>query len=98
MIKDFYNEKTGDVIWIANSRRALDKLDTKTKKFRHYTTYSSNSLKAFPPVFSILEDSQNRFWIGTQTEGVALFDKLKGELKSADNYTSETEKRYTRHF
>lgn len=59
-----------EVIWIGTKESGLIKFDRATKKTTHYTTQNGlcNNL-----VYSILEDTKGRFWLGT-ANGLSVFD------------------------
>jgi len=86
LIKETFYDTSGNVLWIGNSYGSLDKMDMRSRTFRHFTTFSKSSDTKVPQIFSLFEDSKKRFWVGTLQAGIILFDKTKEEFKRAPEY------------
>ena len=71
MINDIVEDSTG-YLWVA-TKDGLNRYDgTSFKVFRHDPNDPSSISDNF--VYSLLLDSRNRLWVGTQSSGVNLFD------------------------
>ncbi len=66
-----YQDRAGG-IWVGTSV-GMDRFQPDDRTFEHL---------AVPPVFSILEDSQDRFWLGTIGGGLLLYDRLSGSSQA----------------
>ena len=73
-------------IWIGSENAGLNKLNIETGEFIHYTVKENDSISSGSissnSVFSLLEDSKNRLWVGTNGGGLNLFDYTTEIFKS----------------
>ncbi|MBN2103461.1 hypothetical protein JW835_05400 [bacterium] len=89
IIRSVLEDQDGD-IWICTHgdgliRVRIDSLGNfKQSRYRH-NTWNANSLCG-NAVFTIREDQQNRLWIGTENEGLNVFNKETGAFQ---HYTSD---------
>ncbi|CAN5356400.1 sensor histidine kinase [soil metagenome] len=68
-------------IWIGLEGGGLQKFDTKTKLFSHYTDIPGDTTSLLSnQVLSLYIDSKNRFWVGSHS-GLSLFNKETGKFK-----------------
>ena len=78
LVKVVYRDRSG-LIWSGTHGGGLNVFDPATKKFKRYL-YNNNPLSFRLEVLSIMEDNNNRLWVGTST-GLLLFSKNGTELK-----------------
>ncbi len=81
IISNLFVNKQGN-LWIGTTK-GLDYLNTKTGSFTHYThnTNDTSSLSENTITF-ILEDKEERLWVGTQPDGgVNLLNQKTGKFK-----------------
>lgn len=63
-------ERTNGEIWIATSNEGIFKIDKEKKSGQYITaTYKQN----LTHITSILEDDDCRLWLGSETEGIAIY-------------------------
>ncbi len=77
MLMQMYTDHRG-ILWFGTQNGGLDRFDKKTETF---TTYLDGE-----GIFQIYEDSSNRFWITTLTDGLFLLDRNTGKTI---HYTTE---------
>ncbi|WP_159579789.1 hybrid sensor histidine kinase/response regulator transcription factor [Marinoscillum sp. 108] len=67
-------EDQGGNIWIANDNTEVMKFDESTRKFTHI--FDREVM-----IYQFLEDSKNRFWICSNTDGLGLYNRATGDTK-----------------
>ena len=63
----------GEEIWIATRVGILDRLNTKTNRFSHYT-YNDKNYKSTRTGQRVCLDPLNNVWIGTESDGLYKFE------------------------
>lgn len=74
-------EDKNGILWIGTRSNGLNKFDTKTGKFFHYT--KSDGLPS-NYITAIQVDELNRIWISTFTNGMACLDQSNEKIKVID--------------
>jgi len=77
-LMQMYTDYQG-ILWFGTEDGGLDRFDKKTETF---TTYLDGE-----GIFQIYEDSSDRFWVTTLTDGMFLLDRNTG--KTIHHYTTE---------
>lgn len=67
-------------VWIGTFAGGLNVFDPQTGVFRHYENKGGSELNLTNNIYSLLEDSQGRFWVGTN-QGIYTFDKGQGTFR-----------------
>lgn len=78
LIKTIYSDKDGN-IWIGTHGGGLNLLDHATGHFTHYLYKDNDPVTLGSEVLSVMEDTDKRFWVGTQ-QGLFLFTREKKAL------------------
>ncbi len=78
MLMQMYTDHQG-ILWFGTQNGGLDRFDKKTETF---TTYLDGE-----GIFQIYEDSSDRFWVTTLSNGLFLLDRNTG--KTIHHYTTE---------
>ena len=81
-ILSIYEDRTG-VLWVGTELVGVNHFDLLKQNFNHYQpgVTSINSISSGSIVWSIFEDKENLFWIGTN-EGLTTFDREKNTVQS----------------
>ncbi|HEU4470786.1 MAG TPA: two-component regulator propeller domain-containing protein [Flavisolibacter sp.] len=74
---------SSDILWIGTFR-GLDRLNKRTRKFRHYLFYPNDEVEFGPnAVTSILKDSRSDWWASSwERGGLHQFDPVTGKSKT----------------
>ncbi|MBB5439663.1 ligand-binding sensor domain-containing protein/signal transduction histidine kinase/CheY-like chemotaxis protein [Pedobacter sp. AK017] len=86
LVKWIYEDHSGQ-IWVATHLSGLELFDPLSKSFKHYVHSNNKDALSSNNVSCLLEDSQHRFWVGTE-QGLNQFDKKKGTFKVQDTHRS----------
>lgn len=80
-IRSITKDKRG-LIWIGTSSKGFTAIDPHSKKYisYHLTPYN-NQISNPDRVISLLADEGNNIWVGTQGNGLLLFDGINGRIK-----------------
>lgn len=70
-----HQDRTSDMIWIGTDGEGINSFDSKTSKFRHYTSTFKTK------VVSIAEYSDQELAISVYGDNIYIFDKNNGHLK-----------------
>lgn len=79
-LKKVYVDSKGNVL-IGTVGKGLDVFNPTSQKFTHYTHNENRESLGNDFVFSILEEGNGMFWIGSDCEAIDLFDINQGTFK-----------------
>lgn len=70
--------KKSNYLWIGMYGSCIDRLDTKTGIFKHYTKGTGPGQLNNDAVYAVMEDSRGNVWMGTNGGGVNVLDPVTG--------------------
>ncbi len=83
-----YADTTANVLWIANQRHGLDRLDCSDYTFTHYRPDPSNQdAIGSPGVTDIAPAAGGKLWVATYTDGIDLMDPGTGKFSHFNSRT-----------
>jgi signal transduction histidine kinase/ligand-binding sensor domain-containing protein/DNA-binding response OmpR family regulator len=86
-------EKAGDELWVGTYQKGIYVLNIKTGQIRHFEKGESSAHLSSNEIFCIKKDSEGNIWIGTNGEGVNVYNpKEKVFYKYNRNRSAKNER------
>lgn len=83
-----YADTVANVLWIANQRHGLDRLDCSDYTFTHYRPDKDNpDAIGSPGVTDIAPAADGKLWVATYTDGIDLMDPATGKFRHFNSRT-----------
>ncbi|UPK72248.1 two-component regulator propeller domain-containing protein [Chitinophaga filiformis] len=77
-------ERLDQELWIGTFMQGLYVLNTQTGKVRHYTKGDGQKDLSGNDIFCLKKDSRGNIWIGTNGNGVNVYDPVSGQFRRFD--------------
>lgn len=89
LIKVIHKDKEG-LLWFGSQDAGLEMYNPRSKAVvRYFNTKKAHSATNPNAIYTILEDSYKRFWVGSQRFGLLTFDKKSGAFKPFESKKSD---------
>jgi signal transduction histidine kinase/ligand-binding sensor domain-containing protein/DNA-binding response OmpR family regulator len=81
-------ENAGDELWIATFMQGIYVLDKQSGRVRHYPKGEDAKSPASNDIFCLKKDRQGKVWIGTNGNGVNVYDPFTGQFRRFNTDTN----------